>query len=321
MKKMSKNRIRWLSTILFGAFSVGTLAFDLLAMSRSEPGDNMLRLFLFLMFLCMCLSRIVVSVYARVAEAKNKIAFFKNIGIAAAYLVAGVLSLLITNPVPLAITTLSIYLVSIIGNRICMMFERRKLSSYIINGILVLIAGFVLFIIVSTTENEAASVIAGMLMAVLFLSLIEVLTFAFSRIQLRGLLKIMRKTYVPEIMYGLVILILSCSFYFTMMEDSIPSFGDALWYSFAIVTTIGFGDFTAHGLLGRILSVVLGIYGVIVVATITSVIVNFYNETKSKETEQPGIDQTERLEQALENRIDKIKGSEDEDTPKLSKDD
>ena len=321
MKKMSKNKIRWLSTILFGAFSVGTLAFDLLAMSRPESGDNMFRLFLFFMFLCMCLSRIVVSVYARFVEAKNKIAFFKNIGIAAAYLVAGVLSLLITNPVPLAITTLSIYLVSIIGNRICLMFERRKLSSYIINGTLILIAGSVLFIIMSATENEASSILVGMLMAILLLSLIEVLSFAFSRIQLRGLLKIMRKTFVPEIMYGLVILVLSCSFYFTMMEDSIPSFGDALWYSFAIVTTIGFGDFTAHGLLGRILSVVLGIYGVIVVATITSVIVNFYNETKSKETEQPGIDQTEKLVEAVENRIDEIKESEDEDMPKLSKDD
>ena len=58
------------------------------------------------------------------------------------------------------------------------------------------------------------------------------------------------------------------------------SYGDALWYCFAIVTTIGFGDVASVSVIGRILSVILGFYGIIVVAVITSIIVNFYNETK-----------------------------------------
>ena len=48
------------------------------------------------------------------------------------------------------------------------------------------------------------------------------------------------------------------------------------------MTTIGFGDFAATSLIGRILTVFLGIYGLIVVAVITSIIVNFYNETAGK---------------------------------------
>ncbi len=47
------------------------------------------------------------------------------------------------------------------------------------------------------------------------------------------------------------------------------------------MTTIGFGDITATTGIGRLLSVILGIYGIIVVALITSVIVNFYNEVKA----------------------------------------
>ena len=60
-------------------------------------------------------------------------------------------------------------------------------------------------------------------------------------------------------------------------------FPDALWYTFAVVTTIGFGDFTATTLVGRVLTVILGIYGIVVVAVITSIIVNFYNETAGKD--------------------------------------
>ena len=64
------------------------------------------------------------------------------------------------------------------------------------------------------------------------------------------------------------------------------TFGDGLWYSFATVTTIGFGDITATSNIGRVLTVFLGIYGIIVVAVITSIIVNFYNETAGKRDAQ-----------------------------------
>ena len=47
------------------------------------------------------------------------------------------------------------------------------------------------------------------------------------------------------------------------------------------MTTIGFGDLTAVTDFGRILSVILGAYGIVVVALITSIIVNFYGEMKT----------------------------------------
>ena len=71
---------------------------------------------------------------------------------------------------------------------------------------------------------------------------------------------------------------ISFSFIFPMVEETIPTFWDALWYCFAVITTIGFGDFAAVSIIGRVLTVILGIYGIVIVAIITSVIVNFYNE-------------------------------------------
>ena len=105
-----------------------------------------------------------------------------------------------------------------------------------------------------------------------------ILKEAFYRIKFAKLKKILRRTYVFEILLGLVSLIISFSFLFTIFEDI--SYGDALWYCFSVVTTIGFGDIVVESILSRILAVILGLYGLIVVAVITSVIVNFYNESK-----------------------------------------
>ena len=119
---------------------------------------------------------------------------------------------------------------------------------------------------------------------------------AFSRIKLDVLRKIVRKTYAAEILFGMLMLIVAFSIVLPQFETGIPSFEDALWYCFAIVTTIGFGDFTAATLPGRAISVVLGLYGIIVVALVTSIIVNFYNETKN--TADPDEDEADEMETA-----------------------
>ena len=109
---------------------------------------------------------------------------------------------------------------------------------------------------------------------------------AFSRIKLSILRKILLKTYAAEILFGLLLLMVAFSIVLPSVEFEIGDFWDALWYCFAIVTTIGFGDYTAVSIPGRIISVILGIYGLIVVALLTSIIVNFYNEMRQAEAEE-----------------------------------
>lgn len=94
--------------------------------------------------------------------------------------------------------------------------------------------------------------------------------------------KIIKKSLVNEILLALLILIVLCSVYFTVVEPNLTSYVDALWYSFAVVTTIGFGDIYVTTTLGRILSVILGISGIVVIAVFTSIIVNLYNEMNRK---------------------------------------
>ena len=77
-------------------------------------------------------------------------------------------------------------------------------------------------------------------------------------------------------------MVVASALIFVYFEENVVTFADGLWYSFAVVTTIGFGDYYAVTPIGRIVTVVLGIYGIIVVAVITSIIVNFYNESTGK---------------------------------------
>ena len=119
-----------------------------------------------------------------------------------------------------------------------------------------------------------------LMLIILIRLILHVVGISVSQMKLKILLNIIRETYVAEILLGLLLMILACSTVFSTLEESMSRYGDALWYSFALVTTIGFGDIAASTVIGRVLSVFLGIYGIVVVAIITSVIVNFYGEMR-----------------------------------------
>ena len=114
-------------------------------------------------------------------------------------------------------------------------------------------------------------------------SFIRAAFIAFSELKVKILFKIILNTFSLEILFGLLTMIVCFSLVFMRVEPKAETFPDALWYCFAIVTTIGFGDIYAVTPIGRILSVLLGLYGIIVVAVITSIVVNFYNETSGKQ--------------------------------------
>ena len=84
-----------------------------------------------------------------------------------------------------------------------------------------------------------------------------------------------------------------------LVEPNIQTVGNSLWYCFAASTTIGFGDIVAVTLLGRVLTVILCIYAVLIIALIPGVVVSYFiefNKIKSKESVVVFLDQLEHLE-------------------------
>ena len=161
----------------------------------------------------------------------------------------------------------------LMGSRILYTFEKRRKRDIVITLL------YCLLILCFFAQ-------VFLLILIIFKAFGAILIMSFSEIQMGVLLKIIRKTFAAEILAGLLLLIVTFSYIFYVVEPGMATYGDALWYCFAVVTTIGFGDFSAIVPLTRVLSVILGIYGIIVVALITSIIVNFYNEVKDHNEEE-----------------------------------
>ena len=75
-----------------------------------------------------------------------------------------------------------------------------------------------------------------------------------------------------------IILYLIISGIIVAVEPGIDSYGDALWYTFVASTTIGFGDYTVVTVPGRILTVLITLYGILLAAILSGVVITHYLE-------------------------------------------
>ena len=174
-----------------------------------------------------------------------------------------------------------VYFGSLIVDRAISCYLNRGVRNLILNGIAIFLLAWTMV----EMYNEKDIVFIMMIIAVIH-ALVSILSVSFARINLKSLSNVVRETYAAEIIGGLLLLIFAFSYILRFLEPNIESLKDGLWYCFAIVTTIGFGDITATTTVGRMLSVILGMYGIVVVALITSVIVNYYGEMRREKEEE-----------------------------------
>jgi voltage-gated potassium channel len=127
--------------------------------------------------------------------------------------------------------------------------------------------------------------------------------------KLNILWKIIKMAALDKIIYGFIIFVLVISFIITLVEPSIYTYGDGLWYSFISFTTIGFGDIVAITFIGRICTVILVIYGMLIIALIPGVIVSYYQEIikiKSDNNISEFLLDLERLPNLPKERLEEI---------------
>lgn len=206
------------------------------------------------------------------------------------FVVCGVLFLFTDSPIIYIMVTV-LHVIALTVDHVFSIIRNHKVRNVIPRALSILI---LLFIVVCALTLGGSTALLYLLILNIPRIFYYIAQIVFSRLKMDALRKIVRKTYAAEILFGMLLLIIAFSIVFPQLEPGIPSFEDALWFCFAIVTTIGFGDFTAVTVPGRAISVVLGLYGIIVVALITSIIVNFYNETKNTDDQE----KTEEMETA-----------------------
>ena len=212
------------------------------------------------------------------------------------------------------ISSMFCYSVTIIIDRLLKIKEDRSLQSIIFNilcMVFVFLFSFVFFFPEiyakhATSVSNSNFIVLCYSTVIIVSSSKNILNPYHKTLKINVIQKIVRKSLVYEIILGLLIILILCSVYFTVVEPNMTSYVDSLWYSFSVITTIGFGDVAVTTTFGRILSVILGISGIVVVALFTSVIVNFYNEMNRRREERA----IKRLEKDAE-ELEKIKEEKD----------
>ena len=278
-KILNQDVLRILVVVLGCVFSALVLTFSVLAMQAIIANDlGAASRNLLIVFIILGLSRLVSFIKDR-----SKITFYRFLILFLFDVAIGVMTMFGKDYPMFYSICAGAYCLTIVVSRIFKIIAKRNIRSYIFNGIIIAFALLLAIgCFIPSEVSETADIILLVCAIVSISAFLEVISSAGSFLKARVLFKIILRTYALEVILGLFTLMVASSILFTMFEPQIESFPDALWYSFAVVTTIGFGDYTAVTPLGRILTVVIGLYGIVVVAVLTSIIVNFYNETAGK---------------------------------------
>ena len=213
---------------------------------------------------------------------KSRSAFIAHLAYGVAFAACAMLAAVLSATDRVCQILAFVFWAVLIAERAFSVARNRRPWSIAFNAVLVL-----LFLLLAFASAQLFPMLFTVVGAIIY-SFISIMIVAFSRIRLNVLKDIIRKTYASEIISCLLLLMIAFSFALKFMDESIETFWDGLWYCFAVVTTIGFGDITPTQPISRVLSVILGVYGIVVVALITSIIVNFYGEMKKADA-APGI--------------------------------
>ena len=73
--------------------------------------------------------------------------------------------------------------------------------------------------------------------------------------------------------FAVAFLVCSCAVW--LADPQNLSFGDGAWFSFEVVSTIGFGDVNAAGPVARVAAVVLSVLSIFYIALLTGVVVSY----------------------------------------------
>lgn len=285
MKKLIEKR-ETIFTILSYVLAIAAMAIVCSLLGRLVSGDlTSSAIFLGIAFLC--------------EAGYNGILFFKynkkkdmiRISIIALLFIVAAILAFISNTGNYLFFIISsfVFILALSINRFLMITKNKEAKWNITNGLLgLLFFGMAILLIIDLSNvfliANIVVILDSLIMLLMSFEKVILPTIKFEKIKV--LFNILNVTHTLDILICLLGLMIAFSFVFPMVEENITSFWDGLWYSFAVITTIGFGDFVAQTAIGRVLTVILGLYGIVIVAIITSVIVNFYNAVSDKKTEK-----------------------------------
>ena len=107
---------------------------------------------------------------------------------------------------------------------------------------------------------------------------------------------ILRSTKVLRFFWWFLLVLLVVGLILRFIEPQIETVGDGFWFLYAAATTIGFGDLCVVTPLGRVLTILVSMMGILVVAMIPGVVVSYYTEFIRRHQEETVSMFMEKLE-------------------------
>jgi len=286
IKAENKEKIKsTLSLVLNLTISIVTMSLIFVLAGRVSQGDQA-GASLFLGLSIISVLGYQVFLFIMYPNFKDRV---RLIAISAVYSIALIFAFMARNDINLFFLSTFFVLLAIATSQILRVFIRNKdkTALEIITNILIGVVLILLAISILLNYNGSIGIAVVLVDVIVFLlvSMKNVLLPSLKLSKVKVFVDILIKTHTIDVLVCLLAIMIGFSFLFPLFEPTITDFWDALWYCFTVITTIGFGDFYATTIIGRILTVLLGIYGIIVVAILTSVIVNYYNVITKKDKE------------------------------------
>lgn len=103
----------------------------------------------------------------------------------------------------------------------------------------------------------------------------------------RRFMRILKRTGMLQLLGSFIVVFFIAALIILVTEPHITTYPDALWYTFVSSTSIGFGDICVETHLGRIITVIMTVYEIVVAAMIPGVVVTYYSEYMKIKEKKP----------------------------------
>ena len=110
--------------------------------------------------------------------------------------------------------------------------------------------------------------------------------------------KLLHRTGTIKIFFAYLVVLLIGGILLSLIEPQVHGIFEGFYFCFVASTTIGFGDIVPVTALGRIITIIVTLFGVLTVAMVTGVVVTYYTEylkIKEKETISTFLEKLENL--------------------------
>lgn len=110
---------------------------------------------------------------------------------------------------------------------------------------------------------------------------------------------ITKRTGANKFLYGFIVYFFISCLLIGVFDKNISNIWDALWFGFNVVTSIGLGDYTVTNPVARIITILLGLYGALILSFIPGLISSYYMEKvkiAQNDSIETFLDQLEHLD-------------------------